>query len=193
LNSGDARRIRLAARVIAMVTQPPSSLSGYSVSARKLGSAPPLRLWRDVFDYLNRFAEMRFELTQAEDEVVANYAEKGFAAALQQLRLYLSPDDLLKHLERLMDWSDAGKLKAEASDLRIVIHWVQKDYSKKSAQPDQLEFTDKWQAVLRRVETLRDRLDNGPFPIRLKLALGREHDLAWEEVGGKRVYGFEKR
>jgi hypothetical protein len=193
LDSGETSQVRLAARVIVMVTQPPPSLSGHAVSARKLGSAPPRRLWREVFDYIDHFLEMRFELTQAKDEASASFAQEGFPEALQHLRQFLNPDCLVKHLEQLIAWSEAGKMKFDARDLRSAIHWLQKEYSEKSTQANQAEFAKKWQGVLRRIETLRLRLDDGPFIVRLQLALGREYDHQWEDINGKRVYGFEKR
>jgi DNA-binding MarR family transcriptional regulator len=193
LDSGEVSQMRLAARVVVMATSPPTTLSGYPVTARKLGAAPSRRLLREVFNYLNNFVEMRFELTQAKDEVLARFAQDEFVEALQRLRHHLNPDCLVKHLEQLMTWSEAGKIKSDPRDLRTVIRWLQEEYGEKSAQINQAEFADKWQQVLRRVESLRQRLDDGLFIVRLQLALGREYDDEWEDINGKRVYGFEKR
>jgi hypothetical protein len=48
-------------------------LCGPSGTARRLGQSPPRRLWRDVFDYVARLMEIRFKLTQSEDEEMSLY------------------------------------------------------------------------------------------------------------------------
>jgi hypothetical protein len=192
LKSGEAKQVRLAARAIVIATQPPYSLTSYTPNAVRLGPAPEKRLWGDVFQYLDHLIELRFELTQAHDVLVAEFSQEGFAGSFEALR-DLTPDYTVKHLEKFTAWASQGKINADMRDLGGVIHRLLEHYTKQSQDPKQSEYADKWRDILERVEALRKRLDEGPFILRLQLALGREHSVAWEEINGKRVYSWEKR
>jgi len=67
------------------------------------------------------------------------------------------------------------------------------EYRKASEKPNQEEYADNWQNLLKRLELLRRRLDEGPFVLRLKIALGKEFEFDSEEENGEREYGCEKR
>jgi len=193
LKSDDAKAHRLAARVVVMVTAPPHMLSGYAVHARKLGPAPQTRFWRDVHDYLENFLDLRFELTQSSDSVVAGICRKDFERALQELKGHLPPDRIVSQIERLLAWHAEGKFAVDEREVRSLIHWLEDDYRERSEEPSQKQQAEEWKSVLDRLAALRQSFESGPFTIRLKIALGPEFESAWEEVEGKRLYGFEKR
>jgi hypothetical protein len=184
----------LGAHVVAFVTAPPQSLSGHSVTARRLGPTPARRLWCDIFDYVAKLVEIRFELTQADDEDIAKIARNKFDESLSQLMGHVSPDQLVTIMEKLVDWSFAGKLNSNERNVRSAIHWVEERYTKSSQNPGQEEFRDKWTALLRRLAILRERFDNGDFALRLKIATGNHaFDVEWEETEHGRVYRYQKK
>src|SRR5208282_2880979 len=77
--------------------------------------------------------------------------------------------------------------------IRQVVHWVKERFSRASKEPGNAADAQKWSAVLERVEKLGRQIDEGPFELRLKVAIGRSFEHDWEEVNGKREYAFEKR
>jgi len=168
-------------------------LSGSTVNARRLGSAPERRLWSDVHDYLEHFLLMRMELTQVNDNVIAELSREGFAKAFQELREFLPPDRLVRRFEEFIAWHVEGKLTADERDVHEAIHWIASGYRDASKQSAHEGDSDKWKNVLQRLEILLRRFDEGPFNLRLKIGLGREVEFDWEEANGSREYEYEKR
>jgi hypothetical protein len=191
LASGDARQRRLAARVVAIATDPPHTLSGHSVSAHKLGQAPAARFHQEVWDYIDHFIELRFELSQDPDETVSITAQTHFVRVFQEH--LLPPDASVSALEKFMQWHRDGRLREDTREIRQVLHWLERNFVETSKKPAQAEYAKEWSVVLERMATLRRQIDEGPFHLRLKIGIGRSFDHDWEEVGGKREYAFEKR
>lgn len=184
----------LATHVVAFVTAPPQSLSGYSVTARRLGQSPAKRLWRDVYDYVNRLVQIRFELTQSDDEEIAKIARNEFDHCLSQLIGHVSPDQLVVIMEKFVDWSFNGKLDSDVRNVRSAIHWVEARYLEWSQKPTEEEVREKWAAILKRLAALRDLFDNGEFALRLKVATGNHaFDTEWEQEEQGRVYRYQKK
>jgi hypothetical protein len=184
----------LGAHVVAFVTAPPQSLSGYSVTARRLGQPPPRRLWRDVYDYMNRLVEIRFELTQSEDEEIAEIAGNKFEHCASQLFGHVWPDQLVAIMEKLVDWTFSGKLSSDVRQVRSTLHWVEERYIENSKRPGEGDVRDKWAAAIKHFAVLRERFDNGDFVLRLKISTGNNaFDSEWEEGEHGRVYRYQKK
>jgi hypothetical protein len=183
----------LGARVVAFVTAPPQSLSGYSVTARRLGQSPPRRLWRDVFEYVARLVEIRFELTQSEDEEIAKIARKEFEQGVSQLFGHVLPDQLVAIMEKLVEWSFNGKLVSDVRQVRSTLHWVEERYIENSQRSGEEEVRDKWADAIKRLAILRERFDGGDFLLRLKIATGNSFDTEWEEGEQGRIYRYQKK
>jgi hypothetical protein len=183
----------LGAHVVAFVTAPPQSLSGYSVTARRLGQSPPKRLWRDVYDYVAKLVEIRFELTQSEDEEIARIARNEIEQGVSQLYGHVLPDQLVAIMEKLVEWNFDGKLSLDVRQLRSNIHWVEERFTENSRRSGEEKVQDKWAEALRRLAALRERFDNGDFVLRLKVATGNSFDLEWEESGQGRLYHYQKK
>jgi hypothetical protein len=183
----------LGVHVVAFVTESPQTLSGYSVTARRLGQPPPRRLWREIFDYVVKLVQMRFELTQSADPEIAEIARKEFEGSTTQLMGHVSPDQLVTIIEQFVDWHFDGKLISDVRSLRHSIHWAEERYTENSQKPGQEEVHDKWAAVLRRLAALRERFDGGDFLLRLKIATGSAFEYDWEPGEEGRVYGYQKR
>jgi hypothetical protein len=176
-----------------MATTPPHTLSSYSVHARRLGSSPPLRLWREVHDYLEHLLEIRVELAQSTDRSIAELAQEGFGRAFQELTRHLPADRLLAKLEEFLAHYASGRLKADDREMRRTLYWLGKRYGEASEGAEQVEDRKKWRLILEKLARLQVRFDDGPFPLRLRIALGDAYDTEKEEVDGKRIYRFEKR
>lgn len=192
LASNDPRERRLAARVVVMVTAPPRSLSAYSVHARRLGEQPTPRMWKDVWDYLEHLIEIRFELALDADDKISELAQEGFVVVFQEA--HIPADRNVFVFEKFLEWQRAGKIKEDERKTRQVIHRIEKRYLESSQRPEQAEQAEKWKTVLNRLDGLRRRFDDGPFELRLKIALGRAYAHDWESTpDGKRVYGYQRR
>ena len=183
----------LGARIVVFVTAPPQSLSGYTVTARRLGQSPPRHLWKDIYDYLEKLLDVRFELTQSEDQEIAELARNEFGDGASQLVGHVLPDKLIAFMERLVEWNFDGKLSTDVRKIRTTLHWLEARYIESSKNPKQEEFRDKWNAVLQRLAALRERFDNGNFLLRLKIATGSAFEYEWEPGEEGRVYGYQKR
>ncbi|MEI6194532.1 MAG: hypothetical protein WCS42_09390, partial [Verrucomicrobiota bacterium] len=194
LKSEDRTHRLLGANVVAFVTEPPQSLSGYAGgTARRLGQPPPRRMWNEVFDYMAKLVELRFQLTQSEDNDIANIARNEFETSVSQLMGHVSPDQLVTSMERMVEWNFEGKLPTDVRKLRTAIHWVEERYTEGSQKPGQETHRDQWGVVLKRIANLRERFDNGDFLLRLKIGTGQSFEFEWEEGEEGRVYGYQKR
>lgn len=191
LVSENVNERRMAARIVVTITHPPHTLSAHSVTARRLGQAPAMRLNQEIWDYIDHALDLRFDLTQDEDSTVAAVAQEHFLHAFEEH--LLPPDRLVNALEKFMLWHREGKLTGDEREIRRVVHWIERRFSEASQRPEQGEHKEQWSAVLRKLASLRQEIDEGPFEIRLKVALGRSFDHSWVEVGGKREYAFETR
>jgi hypothetical protein len=190
-----SRQLLGAAHIVAFVTEPPPTLTGYSGgTARRLGQPPPRRMWKEVFDYMGKFVELRFQLTQSEDQEIAEIARNGLETIISHQMGHVSPDQLVAFMDRMEDWSFSGKLDIDVRKLRTAIHWVEERYRESSQKAGQEEFREKWKAVLTRIANIRERFDGGDFLMRLKIAtggtLGYEYDA---EAGEQRLYRYQKK
>jgi hypothetical protein len=149
-------------------------------------------MWKEIFDYMVKLIELRFELTQSDDESIAQIARNGFETSISHLKGHVSPDQLIVIMERMVEWHFNGKLSADVRKLRTGIHWVEERYTEISQVPSQKPYFDKWN-ILRRIANLRERFDNGDFLLRLKIATGNSFDFGWEDEGEGRIYGYQKR
>jgi hypothetical protein len=191
LGSENVNERRLAARIVVIVTQPPRTLSAYTVSARRLGQAPPMRLNQELWDYIDHFLELRFDLVADQDSAVSALAQEHFVHVFQDQ--ILPADRHVVGLKKFMERYREGKLREDEREIRQVLGSVERRFSEASKKPGQAGYADKWSAVLQEIAVLRKQFDDGPFVIRLKVGLGRASDHSWEEVDGKREYAFEKR
>ena len=194
LESENQMQRQLGAHVIAFVTSPPQSLSGYSVTVRRLGQTPVKRLWSDVFSYVNSLVQMRFELTQSNDEEVAKIARNKFDHCLSRLIGHVSPDQLVAIVEKFVDWSFNGKLNSDVRNVRSAIHWIERRFSDWSQKRTEHEVRQRLAAVLKRLAAIRERFDDGEFVLRLKVATGNHaFDTEWEETKYGRMYRHQKK
>ncbi len=194
LTADDRMRRLLGAHIVAFVTQPPQMLSGYSGGlARRLGQPPPRVMWNDVFHYMAGLVELRFELTQSDDEDVAQIARRDFDVAISQLNGHVSPDQFVAILGKMVEWSFSGKLPCDIRTARAIIHRAEEQYTENSKRPGQELYTEKWGEVLERLARLRQRFDGGDFLIRLQIATGNDFERDWEVGEQGRVYGYQKR
>ena len=112
----------LGARAVIVATNPPHSLSGRSVNARRLGPEPARQLMRDVWQFLETVIELRFDLCGASEAPIAEIARKDFIVTFERLDHDLPVPRFLPLIERGIDAHLKGKLGSNDRDARSVLH-----------------------------------------------------------------------
>lgn len=191
LAGSDQRARRLAAQAIVLATRPPHTLSASSQQAQRMGPQPPRTMWIEVYDYIDHFLDVRFELTQDSDPEISTLTRDAFIQVFDDT--FLPPDRIVNALEKFVRWHNEAKLKADESEIRGLIEKLERRYREASVRPNQVEHREKWESVTTKLGRLRDCLDNGPFETRLRIGIGREYSTDHEEVNGKRVSAYERR
>lgn len=183
LSLNDPVQRRLATQVVVFVTCPPRTLSAYTERARRLGETPERQKNQDLWNYLNHFLDLRFELAQDKDSVVAELAQNNFSRAF--LERYLPADQFVEKFAQYMDWQTSGKIPESPIETRNIIHFCEKRFIEAQKRDAIKENAEKWARELKRMAELREKIENANFPTRLKLVLGRSFGDEGEEQFGK--------
>jgi hypothetical protein len=190
LGSREPAEVRLGQHVLAYATSLPEMLSGYSVTARKLGPPPPRPLWSDLHDYLERLFEIRLDLVLTADAGVAALMGKGLATAVGQLERQMPAERAVRILTRYLELFRSGRVSDEPAEVRRGVARFVAHYRKAKAQSSP-EHLAKWGAVLATVEGFQKEFDDGSFLLRLKVRIGRAYDAEEVEFEGKMMMKCE--
>ncbi|HRE83565.1 MAG TPA: hypothetical protein PLN52_21145, partial [Opitutaceae bacterium] len=190
LHSSNSNDRALAVRALHFATSIPETLSGFSVTARKLGIPPPAPLWIEVFDYLERLFAHRFELLGHPDPEIAALMNKDLLGALIRAKRSLRLDRFLRLFERYMELYRNGKVCCEPAEIKHTLDTLIEDFAEAKSQ-DQKASAPKWDAFIARIEVHRDHCEGGPFLVRLKLAADRINNYKEVHYDGRKMFGFE--
>lgn len=177
--SGKERQLGLLALVHA--TSIPHTLGGYTVTARRLG--PPMRspLWGELFDYLEHIFNLRLALTQETDESVSSLMSKDLAGALTRLEAQLPAEVAMRVLTRFMALYETQALTASAVEVRRLLEFYAKSFreTRNRAETDRQPVFDQ---MLIQLATWSRTFDEGPFLLRLRLAVAHVEDALEETI-----------
>lgn len=183
----------LGARAVIVATNPPRSLSGRSVNARRLGPEPARQLMRDLWQFLENVIELRFELCGASEAPIAEIARKNFIVAFERLDDDLPILRFLPLIERAIDVHLKGGLGSDDRDARSVLHSLRFRWTKSRDEVGHEQYVSEWTEPLARLDRLIAHFDEAPFVRRLKIAAGRALAYDYEEIEGERLYSYQKR
>ena len=193
LSSSDPSERELGARAIIVATNPPHSLSGRSVNARRLGPEPTRQLMRDVWQFLESMMELRFDLCESSETPIAEIAKKDFVVSFERLDHDLPVPRFLPLMERAIDAHLKGKLGSNDRDARSVLHSLRFRWTKSRDEEGQERYANEWAEALARLDRLIAHFDEAPFARRLKIAAGRALAYDYEGIEGERLYSYQKR
>lgn len=179
LGSTNSAERQLGAESLEHATSIPHTMSGYEVTARRMGAAPVSRLWSEVHDYLEGIFNLRFQHLADPDNTIANLMGKGLTNALTRLADFLPPERTMKVLAAFMQLYRDGVASAAPADVRRLLEFISSSYGEKQERAE-AQHRPRWDAPLAQLEIWRKEFDEGPFALRFKLAVARVHD--WEEV-----------
>lgn len=190
LDSEDQSEVRLGQHVLVYATSLPDMLSGYSVTARRLGLPPPRPLWSELHDYLERLFEIRLDLISRTDTDTVAIMGKGLATAVGQLENQMPAERSVRILSRYLELFRSGRVSDEPAEIRRGIARFVAHYRKSRAQSAP-EHIAKWDAVLATLEGFQKEFDEGSFILRLKIHIGRAYDAEEVEFEGKKMMKCE--
>ncbi|PTY04240.1 hypothetical protein DB347_20295 [Opitutaceae bacterium EW11] len=179
LGSTNPAERQLGAEALEHATSIPHTMSGYEVTARRMGAAPVSRLWSEVHDYLEGIFSLRFQHLADSDRIIASSMAKGLTNALTRLADFLPPERTIKVLGAFMQLYRGGAVSAAPVDVRRLLEFTSSSYGEKQ-QRAEAQHRPRWDAPLAQLEIWRKEFDEGPFALRFKLAVARVHD--WKEV-----------
>lgn len=184
LNSADPSEVALGHHILTYVTSLPGMLSGYSVTARKLGGPLPRTPWPVVHDYLERLFELRLNLVLDPDAAVAAMMGNGLAHAVGQLQAQMPAERAVRVLGQFLGLFRSGRIAEEPAEVRRAVGRYATHYRNSRSQ-SKPEYIATWEALLTQVEAFQKDFDEGSFLLRLKIHIGRADDATEVEFEGK--------
>lgn len=192
LGSADPGERQLGAEALAHASSIPQSMSGYEVTARRMGSAPPVRKWTEVHDYLENVFRLRFDLLGDPEPAIATLMAQDLTGALTRLTQHVPAVRLNQILGRFMQLFRDRVVIAKEVDVRRLLEFVAETYDERRSAADAAHRAD-WDRLLSEIRDWVREFDEGPFLRRFKIAIARAHD--WDEVEfeGRKMYSNEVR
>ena len=179
LNSAHSAERRLGADAVEHATSIPHIISGYEMTARRMGAAPVSRQWSDVHDYLDNIFALRFQHLADPDPAIASLMAKALSAALTRLANYFPPERMIPVLASFMELYRNGAVSVTPIEVRRLIEFISSAY-REHRERAEAQHQLRWDASLAQLEIWRKEFDDGPFELRFKLAVARAHE--WDEV-----------
>jgi hypothetical protein len=171
---------RLAARAIAISTNPPRTLSGRSVALRRFGGEPSYGTWGDCWDFLFRMLARRIALCSDPDREVLGLAVGDFSHAVSSVTEEMPAEKALKWVKAIVGPFLKSRLKLDPSALRDSVRWLRDRFEGRRTSVPQPRIAE-FNRVVYGLNRILQRLEKGPFAYRLRLALGRDFDR--DELG----------
>lgn len=192
LSSGQVEVRLLGVSALAIATDVPRSLSGRGVVPRRLGPEPTRTLIRDRNDFLEWALNRRLEIAQSEDVPARDAALKQLENVISPLAEALPGEIAMRAIDQLLNKHFSCTLTLDPRNLLQQLKWTRGLYVRyRDEGPD--EWKKSWGALVERLDSGIKKLTSGPFPNRLKLAIGPTFDHEEVEFEGRKLYTPEVR
>ena len=188
LTSLNAALRRLGLKAITTATTPPDSLSGRSVTVRRIGGKPYYGSWKDCWDFLLRMVRRRLALCAYADSDVRATALEKLPNTISRLSGHLGIEDALQMVREITEPFFQGTLPIDPVDLRENVKWLRDFYERSSKTPEQERWKEKWAATIAELDVVLARLETGAFDHRLRLAIGRSSDYDDVVFEGRKLH-----
>jgi hypothetical protein len=181
----------LAVKAIITATNPPHSLSGRGVVARRLGPQPQYGTMRECYDFLLRMMRRRLALCTGADSRLSELASNELAAALGEFCRSLPIEDAMEILREVTELHFSHAVPFDLNDLYGSIRWIRDFYARSREKPEQAEWNEQWTKVIDELDALMARLNAGSFASRLRIAIGRTFDYDKVIHEGHELYQYQ--
>ena len=183
----------LAASVVVIATDPPRSLSGRAMQARRLGREPSYETLRECYDFLIRMMQRRLRLCHSEEHEIAKMARQNLPQAFSTLSQDLPAEHAMKIFREGAALHFSGKLLMDARDFCGQLRWIRDRYSQHRERAGQEKWKDDWGRIIAEIDGWIGQLMSGPFIGRLRLATGRNFEFEKITFENREIYEFELR
>jgi hypothetical protein len=184
---------RLALKAIIMGTNPPDSLGGRSVNARRIGSQPRYGTWRDCWDFLLRITRLRLTLCVGGDLDLQAPAREKLPMIISQLGSHLPVEDTMQLVREISRPYFLGDIPLDPIELHASVKWLRDFYHRSSKSAGQSTKRAEWQKTIDELDVLLARLVKGTFDHRLRFAIGRSSDYDEVIVDGRKLHEYQAR
>jgi hypothetical protein len=188
LASSDLALRLLGLKAITTATNPPDSLSGRSVTVRRIGSKPRYGTWKDCWDFLLRMVNRRLALCFDSDAAIRNAALEELPATISRLSGHLPIEDEMVVVREISEPFFKGILPVDPVKLHDNVKWTRDFYERSSKDSGQKEWQDSFAVTIAELDTLLARLEDGTLDHRLRLAIGRSSGYDEVVFEGRNYY-----
>jgi len=182
---------RLGLKAIMTATNPPDTLSGRSVTVRRIGGKPHYGSWKDCWDFLLRMVRRRLVLCTDADPAVKTAALEKLPNTISRLSRHLGIDDALQMVREIAEPYFQGTLPIDPVDLRDNVKELRHFYERSSKELGQEQWHGKWEESIAELDVLLARLETGAFDHRLRLAVGRSSDYGDVVFEDQKLYEYQ--
>ena len=193
LTAPDISLRKLALKAIIIATNPPHSLSGRSVTARRLGSKPRYGTWKDCWDFLFRMIRRRLTMCHNNEPELRAMALDELPNTISTLSGHLRVEDAMEIVRDISEPYFQGTVQLDPLDLRENVKWLRGFYERSRKKPGQEQWQEGWAKTLRELDALLTRLENGTFDHRLRLAIARSFDHDEVVAEDRKLYHYQVR
>ena len=188
LTAPDITLRKLGVKAIISATNPPDSLSGRSVTARRLGSRPVYGTWKDCWDFLFRMIRRRLEMCHNNDPELRAMALDELPSTISRLSGHLPVENSMEIVRDISEPYFQGTIRLDPLQLRENVKWLRDFY----ARNQEKEGQDRLAKPIGDLDALLTRLETGTFDHRLRLAIARSFDYD-AVVGDRKLYQYQVR
>ena len=166
----------LGLKAIITATNPPDTLSGRSVTARRLGSKPHYGTWNDVWEFLIGMVNRRLALCRGKEPELRATALDKLPATISRLSHALRVEDTMQIVRAISEPYFEGALQLDPVELRENVKWLRGYYQRSSDESEQEQQQQRLSKAIGELDALSARIESGTFDHRLRLATGRTFD-----------------
>jgi hypothetical protein len=193
LTASDISLQKLGLKAIITATNPPDSLSGRSVTARRLGSKPRYGTWKDCWDFLFRMIRRRLTMCHNKEPELRAMALDELPNTISRLSGHLQVEDAMEIVRDISEPYFQGTIQLDPLELRENVKWLRDFYKRSREKPGQERWQDRWAKTIGELDALLTRVENGTFDHRLRLAIARSFDHDELVVEDRKLYQYQVR
>jgi hypothetical protein len=193
LTAPDLTLRKLGLKAIITATNPPDTLSGRSVTVRRLGSKPRYGTWKDCWDFLLRMVRRRLVMCRNNESELRAMALNELPNTISRLSGHLRVEDAMEIVRDISEPYFQGTLQLDPLQLRENVKWLRGFYERSREKPGQEQWQEGWAKTVEELNALLARLENGTFDHRLRLAIGRTFDHDDVVFEDRKLYQYQVR
>jgi hypothetical protein len=182
---------KLGLKAIVTATTPPDTLSGRSVSTRRLGSKRRYGTWNDCWAFIMRMIRKRIAICVTGERELSAIALNEMPNAISRLCRHLRLEDSIQVVREISAPYFDETVALNGLELRENVKWLREFYGREREQSEEPQWREKVDCVIAELDRLLERLKTGSFTHRLKFATARTFEYDDAVFEGRKLVQYQ--